>query len=141
MGINGYELHTNGLMIYCYQSLFMADFTYMHILWMVHQFIGGSHRYLSQFPYLVQDFATIPQYSLGITIIQFNRGIPINEPIQWNYGGALNTAKISYENIIAIEHGPVEIVSFPINSMVDLSVAMLFTLTRGYPNCIHINPY
>ena len=32
---------------------------------------------------------------------------------------------------IAIENGPVEIVAFPINSMVDLSTAML-VITRGY---------
>ena len=32
---------------------------------------------------------------------------------------------------IAIENGPVEIVDFPINSMVDLSHSFLLTFTRG----------
>ena len=35
---------------------------------------------------------------------------------------------------IAIETGPVEIVSFPINSMVDLSIIVFRMFTRGYPH-------
>ena len=37
---------------------------------------------------------------------------------------------------VAIENMAIEIVDFPINSMVDLSIAML-VITRGYPVSIY----
>ena len=43
----------------------------------------------------------------------------------------------------AIENGPVEIVSFPMNSMVDLSIVMLYSLPEGnrFPFDSHGNPH
>ena len=66
-----------------------------------------------------------PWFLLGIA----RRGLPVMPPLAYklmNCSSIPNQSKASYPLVNiqkAIENGPVEIVDFPINSMVDLSIA------------------